>query len=268
MESTTLFSSESALLLVMFLMVAVGFWLQRFKVFKVLGPALTVIVTGIILSNLKIVPVSSPTYDALSSYCVPLSISICLLSLDLRQMKKLLNRNSIIALASAAVSVCLMAFVFGVLFASKIDEGWKIAGMFVGTYTGGSSNLTAIAVGLDAAKGTIAAANAADYVIGIPSLILMFAAPAIYKNSKLLRKLWPYEMTEAELQGDGDHEELMASKEWLDSGDRMAAGNRLWYCMGSYDHCRHGIWTGLPQCGTYYSDYDFLNYHCTDSGST
>ena len=45
MESTTLFSSESALLLVMFLMVAVGFWLQRFKVFKVLGPALTVIVT-------------------------------------------------------------------------------------------------------------------------------------------------------------------------------------------------------------------------------
>ena len=41
-----------------------------------------------------------------------------------------------------------------------------------------------------------------------------FAAPAIYKNSKLLRKLWPYEMTEAELQGDGDHEELMASKEW------------------------------------------------------
>ena len=180
MESTTLFSSESALLLVMFLMVAVGFWLQRFKVFKVLGPALTVIVTGIILSNLKIVPVSSPTYDALSSYCVPLSISICLLSLDLRQMKKLLNRNSIIALASAAVSVCLMAFVFGVLFASKIDEGWKIAGMFVGTYTGGSSNLTAIAVGLDAAKGTIAAANAADYVNGIPSQILMFAAPAIY----------------------------------------------------------------------------------------
>lgn len=182
--------------------------------FKVLGPALTVIVTGIVLSNLKIVPVSSPTYDSLSGYCVPLSVSICLLSLDLRQMKKLLNRNSIIALVSAAVSVCLMAFLFGVLFASKIDEGWKIAGMFVGTYTGGSSNLTAIAVGLDASRGSIAAANAADYVIGIPSLILMFAAPAVYKNSKLLRKLWPYEMTGAELQGDGDHEELMASKEW------------------------------------------------------
>ena len=64
-----------------------------------------------------------------------------------------------------------------VLFANKIDEGWKVAGMFVGTYTGGSSNLTAIAVGLDASKNTIASANAADYVVGIPTLILMFATP-------------------------------------------------------------------------------------------
>ena len=60
MESTTLFSSESALLLVMFLMVAVGFWLQRFKVFKVLGPALTVIVTGTIFKFERIIPVTIP----------------------------------------------------------------------------------------------------------------------------------------------------------------------------------------------------------------
>ena len=86
--------------------------------------------------------------------------------------------------------------------------------MFVGTYTGGSSNLTAIAVGLDASKNTIASANAADYVVGIPTLILMFATPALYKSSKWLKKLWPYEMSESELLGDGNHEELMASKEW------------------------------------------------------
>ena len=72
-------------------MVAVGFWLQRFKVFKVLGPALTVIVTGIILSNLKIVPVSSPTYDVLSSYCVPLSVSICGSASDEKIVKQKLD---------------------------------------------------------------------------------------------------------------------------------------------------------------------------------
>ena len=92
-----------------------------------------------------------------------------------------------------------------------------IGPVHIGNHVNLAQNVTVTGLNhnyLDAAKGTIAAANAADYVIGIPSLILMFAAPAIYKNSKLLRKLWPYEMTEAELQGDGDHEELMASKEW------------------------------------------------------
>lgn len=211
--ANTIFSSEGALLFIMVATVALGFWLQRFKVFKTLGPALTVIVMGIVMSNLRIVPTSSPTYDAISSYCVPLSVSICLLSLDLKQMRKL-SKEPIIALASAIFSVCVAALVFGILFANKIDEGWKVAGMFVGTYTGGSSNLTAIAVGLDASKNTIASANAADYVVGIPTLILMFATPALYKSSKWLKKLWPYDMSESELLGDGNHEELMASKEW------------------------------------------------------
>ena len=103
----TLFSSEGALLFVIFGVVALGLWLQRFKVFKTLGPALTVIVTGIVLSNLKVVPTSSATYDAVSNYCVPLSVSICLLSLDLRQMRKL-TKEPVIALISAVCSVCLV----------------------------------------------------------------------------------------------------------------------------------------------------------------
>ena len=207
------FNTPETLLLVMFMTVSVGLWLQKFKVFKSLGPALTVIILGIVLSNLKIVPVNHDVYGILSGYCIPLSICICLLSLDLKEMKKL-TKEPIIALISAVLSVCIMAFIFGLVFAGKIDEGWKVAGMFVGTYTGGSSNLTAIAVGLDAARETIAAANAADYVIGIPTLVFMFAAPAILKNSKKFQKFWPYHHTDDELLGEGDHTELMASKEW------------------------------------------------------
>ena len=207
------FNTPETLLLVMFMTVSVGLWLQKFKVFKSLGPALTVIILGIILSNLKIVPVNHDVYGILSGYCIPLSICICLLSLDLKEMKKL-TKEPMIALISAVLSVCIMAFIFGLVFAGKIDEGWKVAGMFVGTYTGGSSNLTAIAVGLDAARETIAAANAADYVIGIPTLVFMFAAPAILKNSKKFQKFWPYHHTDDELLGEGDHTELMASKEW------------------------------------------------------
>ena len=61
----TIFSSEGALLFIMVATVALGFWLQRFKAFKTLGPALTVIVIGIVLSNLRIVPTSSAQWKIL-----------------------------------------------------------------------------------------------------------------------------------------------------------------------------------------------------------
>ena len=64
----TIFSSEGALLFIMVATVALGFWLQRFKAFKTLGPALTVIVIGIVLSNLRIVPTSSATYEAIRAF--------------------------------------------------------------------------------------------------------------------------------------------------------------------------------------------------------
>ena len=63
----TIFSSEGALLFIMVATVALGFWLQRFKAFKTLGPALTVIVIGIVLSNLRIVPTSSAQWKTLSN---------------------------------------------------------------------------------------------------------------------------------------------------------------------------------------------------------
>lgn len=256
--ASTVFSSEGALLFIMVATVALGFWLQRFKVFKTLGPALTVIVMGIVMSNLRIVPTSSPTYDAISGYCVPLSVSICLLSLDLKQMRKL-SKEPVIALASAVFSVCVAALVFGVLFANKIDEGWKVAGMFVGTYTGGSSNLTAIAVGLDASKNTIASANAARLCGGHPHADPDVCYPALYKSSKWLKKLWPYDMSESELLGDGNHEELMASKEGPSRKSPGCWPSALAPC-GCHQHLLDGIRRRVPQCRPHPAHHHLLHH--------
>lgn len=201
------------MLAVILCMIALAFWLQKFKGFRTLGPALIVIILGIILVNLKIVPGYCDVYGAISVYCIPISMSLYLLNVDLKKILKM-SKQPLLSIASAVFSVSLVAVLFGVLLGGKINEGWKVAGMFVGTYTGGSANLTAIATGLNASADTIAAANAADYVIGMPTLILMFAAPAILKNSKKFQKLWPYSFTDEELEGDGETKELMEAEEW------------------------------------------------------
>lgn len=208
----TLFSNPGSILAVMTSMIALGFYLQRYKAIKSLGPALTIIIMGIILSNLKVVPVSTELYGTISTYAIPISMTIMLMSVDLKEMTKL-SREPLIAIFVAVLTVSIMAFLFGLVFAEKISEGWKVAGMFVGTYTGGSANLTAIGTGLNVSRQTLAAANAADYVIGVPTLIFMFALPAILKNSKKFKKLWPYHVEESELE-DCQNEEFMESKEW------------------------------------------------------
>ncbi len=208
-----IFQSTDAMLTVILMMVAFSLWVQKFKLFKYVGPALTVIILGMILVNLHIVPGAQDVYGVVITYCVPMSISIYLLNVNLKELAKL-SGKALAALLSAVFSVCLVATLFGVVFGGKMFEGWKIAGMFVGTYTGGSGNLTAIAVGLDAANDTIAAANAADYVIGMPTLFLMFAAPALFQNVKFLKKVWPYELEEKDRVGEGDHPVLMGDEKW------------------------------------------------------
>lgn len=208
-----LFNTTESLLAVILIIVAGAIWLQKFKLFKNIGPALTVIIAGIILVNCKIVPGSQDIYGTIQTYCIPLSISIYLMNVDLKEMAKL-SKQPIMALVSAVFSVSIVATIFGLIFGNRLEEGWKVAGMFVGTYTGGSANLTAIATGLNATSQTIAAANAADYVVGMPTLVLMFTAPALMKNSKKFQKFWPYHFTEKELEGDGSHTELMAPEVW------------------------------------------------------
>lgn len=209
-----LFTSTDTLLMVIFGLVGIAFLLQKVKVFQTFGPALTVILLGILLSNLNIVPSSHEIYGVFSQYCVPLSICLYLMNLDLKKMKVLLNRQTILAMVSMLISVSVVAIIGGVIIAPHIPEGWKIAGMFTGTYIGGSPQLNAIAIGLDASSDALAAANAADYVVGMPMLILFFALPGILGKSKTFKKLWPQRFKEEELEGGSPQEALMAKKEW------------------------------------------------------
>ena len=258
-----LISDTQGLLFVVLLMVAFALWLQKYKIFKSLGPVLTVVVLGIILSNTHIVPISHEFYDSISTYCVQAAICICLLSMNVTELKKL-NKEPVLALISAIASVCIVAIVLGIFFAPKIIEGWKCAGMFVGTYTGGTPNLTAIATGLDTSRETLAAANAADYVVSTPLMVFLFAAPAILKASKKWNKFWPYQFSQDELDEKGT-EPLMADKKW--SIKDIASHNRIRSSM-DYDCSGTGNLLGFllesrktPSCNNNF----YLS--CTGTGS-
>lgn len=207
-----LITEQPIILTVIFTVVAFSFVIRTFKFGKMLSPALICILSGIILSNLNIMPHSDDTYNVFLMYSVPLALTMMLLNVDIKALFKL-SKEPLIAMLLAVLSVCIVTVVSGLFFVTRIEEGWKIAGMFIGTYTGGSSNLTAIGTGLNASAATFAVANGADYVVGMPLVVLFFALPAIINKSKWIKKVWPYQLSTEELHS-GEGAELFSKKMW------------------------------------------------------
>ena len=205
-----LITRTDRLMFVILLMVAFSLWLQRYKVFKSLGPV------GCCIWYYSF----QYTYRSNFARCIQHVVDLLRTAVDFDlyaeyepyRIEKL-TKEPVLALISAISSVCLVAIVLGIFFAPRIVEGWKCAGMFVGTYTGGTPNLTAIATGLDCSRETLAAANAADYVVSTPLMVFLFAAPMLMKASKKWNKLWPYQFSKEELE-EGDKEPLMSDKKW------------------------------------------------------
>lgn len=108
-----LFESSASMLAVILCMIALAFWLQKFKGFKTLGPALIVIILGIILVNLKIVPGYCDVYGAISIYCIPISMSLYLLNVDLKKILQM-SKQPLLSIASAVFSVSLVAILLAI----------------------------------------------------------------------------------------------------------------------------------------------------------
>ena len=124
-----IFQTSDSMLAVILCMVAGAFWAQRFKPLKLIGPALLVIITGIILVNLNIVTGSCELYGVIQTYCIPLSTSLYLLNVDFKKIVKM-SKQPLMSIGSAVFCVCLVTIIFGSVFAGQIEEGWKVAGIF------------------------------------------------------------------------------------------------------------------------------------------
>lgn len=198
----TLISTPIGVVAGLSIIVAVTLLLQRFKFFKFLGPVMTCILLGVLLSNTRVLPFEHDAYSVFFTYGIPLTITMFLISINIREWIKL-AKQPLKAMLIASLSVFVMGLLGGLIFAPGIEEGWKIAGMFTGTYIGGSGNLAAVGTGLEASSSAFAAANAADYVVGMPLMILLFALPNIFMKSKKVQKLWPYTLPDNILYEEG-----------------------------------------------------------------
>jgi len=169
---------DFALWAVLIAIAAFGFWCERFPWGRKYSGVMLLITAAIVLANLRIIPTSAPVYDAVWEYLVPIAIPLLLFQADLKRIVRESGPTLIaFIIGSAAVAAG------SVVGASMLDLGpneAELAGIFTGTYIGGSLNFAAVAEATSMqGSSMLAAAVAADNVITNLHFLLIIFIPGI-----------------------------------------------------------------------------------------
>jgi uncharacterized membrane protein len=152
---------------------AVALWAgERYRVARFFGPVTLCYVAGILVANLPGVRLNADASMRVSEAAVPLAIPLLLFSSDVRQWPRL-ARSLLISFALACLAAVVAAGLIGWFFRGQTDEWWKIAGMLVGVYVGGTANMAAIGRVLEARSETFVLLNGADLMAGGVYLIFL-----------------------------------------------------------------------------------------------
>ena len=145
---------------------ALSFWVaRRFGWGAKIGASLLVIVFGALLSNLDVVPASSPVYGVIGGPVTSLAIVWLLFAVNLRDLR-VAGPRMLVAFGVAVIATATGAFVAFALFGSAFPEdGWRLAGTLTGTYSGGSVNFASVGRAVDLSGSLFAAATAADNLV-------------------------------------------------------------------------------------------------------
>jgi uncharacterized membrane protein len=127
-----------------------------------IGASLLALAFGAVLSNSGIVPAQSPVYGIIEGPLTSLAIAWLLLAVNLSDLK-VAGPKMIGAFLLAAVGTGFGALAGGALLAGRFGENtWRLAGVFTGTYSGGSVNFVSVGQGVQLPDFLFAGATAAD----------------------------------------------------------------------------------------------------------
>lgn len=129
---------------------------------------------GILIGNSSLLPQNIyPVQDTIMSIVIPLAIPLIFFSIDIKKWSRLAGK-SLFSFTLEVLSVVFIVSAGFFLFRSWIGkETWKLSGMLIGVYTGGTPNLAAIGTALGIDPAVYIAAHASDVFIGAAWLLIV-----------------------------------------------------------------------------------------------
>lgn len=148
----------------------------RFKFLYTIGVIVLCYGIGLLAGNLGLADVSfHKIQNQILNIVVPLSLPLIFFSMDIsrfRYLAKPASYSFFVGLFSVVSSVILAYLLFP---RAAYEETWKIAGMAIGVYTGGTPNLAAIGSALKTDQSVYVAVHTADVAVGAVYLFFLMS---------------------------------------------------------------------------------------------
>jgi uncharacterized membrane protein len=142
---------------------------------------------GIVFGNLGIVPPDFTQYqEGLSSITVTLALPLLLFSMDVRSWSRLAGK-ALLSMGLATVAVVIIAMTGYLLIREYLPDAWKLAGMAIGVYTGGTPNMAAIRTALNVDSSTFIVAHTYDTAISAVYIVFIITVGQGFFNRFLPR---------------------------------------------------------------------------------
>ncbi|MBN2475281.1 MAG: DUF819 domain-containing protein [Pirellulales bacterium] len=172
---------------------------------KMSGPVLA-LVAAMVLSNLKITPTASPTYDVVHDYLVPIAIPLLLMRADVRRIVRT-SGTMFAAFHLSALGTLLGALLAAWLFRGVFEHLAEVTGIMTASYTGGGVNFFAVKGSFQVSEDLTNPLLVADNFImaGIFGLLLVLA------GTRLLLRLYPHPHS---LETNTENGRSLAAEHW------------------------------------------------------
>jgi len=162
------------------------------KIFKFISPIILCYLTGIIIGNTFKHSLNKDMLSSITELSVCLAIPVLLFSSNFIKWLKH-SRITFLSFFLSVASVILGSILAFYIFRDYVPDAWKVSGMLIGVYTGGTPNMSAIGLALEVDEEVFLLLNSADIFFSAIYFIFLISV-----GKKVLGRILPaYEVYEA-----------------------------------------------------------------------
>jgi len=167
----------AAVCAVIFGLAWLGFYMDTLAIGRKISGVVWVLCLGMLLSNFKVIPFSSPVYNFVGGTLVPLAIPLLLFKSNLRRIFKESGRVMLIFLLASVGTIVGAIVGFHIFELGEI--GPKVAGVYSGGYIGGAVNFLAVSQVVEMTSDEFSAAISASSIVSVIALMVLLAVPSL-----------------------------------------------------------------------------------------